>query len=136
MQNPFAPSQAPGQWLRSSVGWTATCLVGACLVNQLAYSKFVVDTGAVTPATKVAVVLAFGSCCVFYGLVWWLALSGSSAVLERAKQRGGFSWATLAAEVWKGVLICLQLICLLLLLLQLLVTLLIVADPDMAPHFG
>jgi hypothetical protein len=136
MRNIITPPQTPGQWLLSSVGWTANCLLGAWLVNQLAYSRFWSSSGAGAYDIKAAAVLALSSSCVAHGLIWWLALSGSSTVIRQAKKRGSFSWLTLMAEVWQGVLSCFQLICIGLLVLLLLVTLIIVSDVDIAPHFG
>jgi hypothetical protein len=128
MRNIITPPQTPGQWLLSSMGWTANCLLGAWLVNQLAYSNFWDSSGAGTYDIKAAAVLAFSSGCV--------AHSGSSAVIGQAKKRGSFSWITLVAEVWQGVLSCFQLICIGLLVLLLLATLIIVSEIDIAPHFG
>jgi hypothetical protein len=103
---------------------------------MLAYSKLWDNSGAGAYDLKAAAVLAFSSCCVAHSLIWWLALSGSSTVIEQAKKRGSFSWMTLAAEVWQGVLFAFQLGCLGLLVLLLLVTLVIVGNVDIAPHFG
>ena len=136
MLNPFIPSQTPGQWLLSSVGWTATCLLGAWVVNPLTYRIIMANSAADDDSFNVVVLVALSSYCVAHSLIWWLGLSGSSAVIEQAKKRGIFSWVTLAAEVWQGVLSCFQLICLALLPLLLLVALLIVGNVDIAPHFG
>lgn len=129
-----AEHQSPGQWLWRSVGWTLSCLASTWVLNKLQYSKYMSDPN--THATKVAVVLAFGSCCVAHGLIWWLALNGSSAVFQRKRRNETFSWVALVAELWRGVLISFQVVCVLLLLLLLLVVLIVVGEMDIAPHFG
>lgn len=136
MQNSFIPSRTPGQWLLSSVGWTATCLLGAWVVNPVAYKIIMANSAADNDSFNVMVLVALSTYCVAHSLIWWLGLSGSSAVIRQAKKGGIFSWATLVAEVWQGVLSCFQLICLALLPLLLLVALLLVGNVDIAPHFG
>ncbi len=132
--NEGAKHQTPGQWLWRSVSWTFFCLTSTWVLNKAQYSKYMSDPN--THATQVTAVLVLGSCCVAHGLIWWLALGGSSAVFRQKRQKEAFSWVALVAELWRGVLMTFQALCVPLLLLLLLVVLLIVSELDIAPHFG
>lgn len=98
----------PGQWLRRSLGWTASCLLAVWLCSQamIQLGRYEKIGWLDIPGT-----LMFASICAAHYLIWQRALPGSTAAFEHEIVRNTFSWTVLVAGLWRVALFLFQLAC-------------------------
>jgi len=107
MKNPFLQPNTTGEWLRSSLCWTGSCLVALLLLHNLLAEVPWPPTGDAKAR------LWGGSLCVAHGVLWWRAVAGGRALIRHDEQRHYLSWTRLAASLWLVLLTVCQLGCLL-----------------------
>ena len=107
MSNLFARTHTTGEWLRSSLYWTGSCLGTWWLGCVVIFTLFP------RPEANVFPCFFFVGFCVAHGLIWWQAVAGGRAVIRHDEQHSTFSCTRLAANLWLVTLILFQLACLL-----------------------
>lgn len=125
MSNPFSKAHTVGEWLVSSLCWTAACLIpwwlGWMVLDNVlpkSWNSFVL----------VGMPMSF---CVAHALIWWRAVAGGNALIRYDEQYLPFSLTRLAARLWLMALGAFQVICLVGLLVA---GLLLLTDSQTAPH--
>lgn len=95
-----------GEWLRVSVGWTAACLL-ACAAFNLLLNRLLPAVAA-APSGNAFLLSATTAHC----LIWWQAVFGGDAIIQREERQHAFTWTRLVANVWLVALTVFQLLCL------------------------
>jgi hypothetical protein len=99
MKNPFLEPHTVSEWLRSSLCWTAACLIPWWLtwmvldnVLPKGQSNFLFS----------GMPLSF---CVAHALIWWRAVAGGNAIIHHDEQQRPFTLTRLAARLWFTALV-------------------------------
>lgn len=83
-----------GKWLRLSICWTGACVL-LCTVFNVLLRRLCPTLSAATSGAAF-----FGSVAVAHCLVWWQAVCGGDAIIQREERQNTFTWTRLAANVW------------------------------------
>jgi hypothetical protein len=107
MSSPFARPHTTGEWLRSSICWTVSCLGALYFYEVLIYELL----GNVLGGFATAFLCLFTIAA--HILIWKRAVAGGRAIIRHDEQHHAFSWTRLAANLWLVALTLFQLACLL-----------------------
>ncbi|GAA4495238.1 hypothetical protein GCM10023172_06630 [Hymenobacter ginsengisoli] len=107
MTNPFLKPHSVGEWLRSSLCWTGTCL------GSLLLGWFVLP--AVLPVALGNLIISNmpPGVLVAHVLIWRHAVMGGRAIIRHDEAHYDLSLTRVAAHLWLIVLMLFQLACLL-----------------------
>ena len=127
MTNPFAKPHTTGEWLVSSLCWTAACLLPWWI------TWMVLDNVLPKGSNKFIFIGMPLSFCVAHALIWWRAVAGGNALIHHDEQYRPFSLTRLAARLWFMALVAGQAVVLAGLLAA---GVLLLIDSQMPPHIS
>jgi hypothetical protein len=83
-----------GEWLRLSISWTVACSL-VCVIFNLLLNRLFPTLSAATSSNALLLSAAVAHC-----LIWWQAVFGGDAIIQREERQQAFTWTRLAANVW------------------------------------